>query len=52
MAIFGQNGSFWDLAKKGCNEFSKIALKVGPKIVLCDRIVILPDKISFWPNLV
>ena len=48
MAIFGQNHSFWDIAKNGSNKFCKIALKVGPKIVLYDRIVILPEKIRFW----
>ena len=44
----GQNLSFWDFAKNHCNKFSKIALKVSPKIVLQDRIVILPEKICFW----
>ena len=35
LAIFGQNCSFWDFAKKNdSHKFSKIALKVGPKIVL------------------
>ena len=44
----GQNHSFLDFAKKNnSNKFSKIALKVSPKIVLQDRIVILPKKISF-----
>ena len=34
MAISGQNRSFLDFAKNSSNKFSKIALKVGPKIVL------------------
>ena len=45
------NMSFWDFAKNETNSFSKIALKVGPKMVLYDRIFILPEKIRFWPNL-
>ena len=34
--------------KNDSNIFSKIALKVGAKIVLLDGIVILPEKIQFW----
>ena len=49
MAIFGQNRSFWDIAKKRLKKKnSKIALKEDPKIVLHDRIVILPEKTRFW----
>ena len=40
VAILGQNRSFLDI--------SKVDPKVGPKIVLYDRIVILPEKIRFW----
>ena len=38
MAMFGQNRSFWDIAKNGSNKFSNIALKEEPKIVLHDKI--------------
>ena len=44
----GQNNSFWDFAKNDSNKFFEIALKVSPKIVLQDRIVILPEKIRYW----
>ena len=47
-SFFDQNQSFWDLAKNSSTEFSIIALKVGKKLVLYDRIVILPEKILFW----
>ena len=42
IAVFGT------LRKNGFNKFCKIALKVGPKIVLYDRIVTLPKKFRFW----
>ena len=45
IAVFGT------LRKNSSNKFSKIALKVGPKIVLYDRMVILPRENSFLvPN--
>ena len=45
MAILTQNKVFGTLPKNNSNKFSKIALKVTLKIVLHDRIVILPKKI-------
>ena len=39
---------FGTLQKNDFNKFSKIALKVSPKIVLQERIVILPEKIRYW----
>ena len=46
---FGPKLQFLGLCEKNdSNKFSKIPLKVGKKIVLYDRIVILPEKIRFW----
>ena len=39
---------FGTLPKNDSNEFTEIALKVSPKIVLQDRIVILGEKIRYW----
>ena len=43
-----QNHSFWGFEKNDSNKFSEIALKVSPKTILHDRIVILLEKIHFW----
>ena len=55
LADFGQTWQkmakitvFGTLRKNDSNKFSEIALKVSPKIVLQDRIVILPKKIRYW----
>ena len=42
-----QNQSFGTLQKNFSTEFSIIALKVGKKLVLYERIVILPEKNYF-----
>ena len=44
-----KNGQFFGHCEKNSsNKLSKIAIKVGPKIVLLDGIIILHEKIRIW----
>ena len=42
---------FWNLRKNCSTKFSEIRLKAGTKLVLYDRIVILPEKFDSSQNM-